>query len=111
MHRLLLRSLGVIDAPGSLAEATSAYLAARSELEGRFGVQIPRDLERTVRPVLTAQGKRPSACSPGLAKPEVRWRSYASDDSSPTHRHTRSRSIGAGSSSSSPRLPRIRLTR
>jgi predicted nucleotidyltransferase len=54
MHRLLLRPLGVTDDPGSVAEATSAYLAARSKLEDRYGVQVPRELERAVRPVLTA---------------------------------------------------------
>jgi hypothetical protein len=46
---LLLRPLGVTDAPESVPAAAAAYLDARAELERRFGVRVPRDLEQEVR--------------------------------------------------------------
>jgi len=52
LYELLLRPLGARTRPRSIAEALSSYLQAREALETRFGVRVPRDLEREVRPVL-----------------------------------------------------------
>jgi hypothetical protein len=52
MHELLLEPMGVSDRPGSVADAVTAYIGARAELESRFAVTAPRHLEREVRPLL-----------------------------------------------------------
>jgi hypothetical protein len=52
LHELLLGPMGVVDAPRSVAEAATAYVAARAVLEARLGVGIRRELEDVVRPVL-----------------------------------------------------------
>jgi hypothetical protein len=52
MHELMLRPMGIETEPQSVAEALSAYLDAREALEGSFGVEVPRELEREVRPVV-----------------------------------------------------------
>jgi hypothetical protein len=49
MHELMLEPMGVDAAPMSVADAVSAYLKARGALERRFGVSVPRELEREVR--------------------------------------------------------------
>jgi hypothetical protein len=54
MFDLMLRPLGVVEKPRSVAEATDAYVAARGALERRFRVRVPRTLEDEVRPVLPA---------------------------------------------------------
>jgi len=46
--RHLLAPLGVRRAPASVSEAVNAYRAARERAEGRFGLQVPRDLENEV---------------------------------------------------------------
>jgi len=48
----LLEPMGVGDAPGSLRDAAELYLQARDELERRFDIRVPRDLEREVLPVV-----------------------------------------------------------
>jgi hypothetical protein len=53
LFALLLRPLGVDRTPRSVVEAVDAYVAARDELEPRFGVGVPRALEEEVRPALT----------------------------------------------------------
>jgi predicted nucleotidyltransferase len=57
MYRLLLRPLGVVDEPASVADAVPAYVDARDALERRFGVELSRELEREVRPVVASQGR------------------------------------------------------
>jgi hypothetical protein len=52
MHELLLEPMGVARGPVSVPDAVDAYVDARSELERRFGVSVPRELEREVRPVV-----------------------------------------------------------
>jgi hypothetical protein len=52
MHELLLAPIGVARAPESVRDATQVYLEARDTLERRFGVDVPRELEREVRPVV-----------------------------------------------------------
>lgn len=52
MFELMLRPIGVATKPRSVAEAVRAYLVARDELERRFGIQVPRELEQAVRPVV-----------------------------------------------------------
>jgi hypothetical protein len=52
MFELLLEPMGVSVKPASVAEAIEAYIAARDELERRFGVTVSRDVEREVRPVV-----------------------------------------------------------
>jgi hypothetical protein len=44
--------MGVHEPPGSVTAAVDAYLAAREDLEERFGVTVPRELERAVSPVV-----------------------------------------------------------
>jgi hypothetical protein len=56
MHELLLAPMGVARAPESVPEATSSYLEARDTRERQFGVHVPRDLEREVRPVVAGSG-------------------------------------------------------
>jgi predicted nucleotidyltransferase len=57
MFRLLLQPMGVVAEPRSVADAVTAYLAARDELEVQFGVALSRVLEREVRPVLSNAGR------------------------------------------------------
>jgi predicted nucleotidyltransferase len=57
MFRLLLRPVGVGAEPHSVAEAVMAYLAARDELEARFGVALSRVLESEVRPVVSNEAR------------------------------------------------------
>jgi predicted nucleotidyltransferase len=57
MYRLLLRPMGASAEPLSVADATTAYVLARDELEERFGVEIDRILEREVAPVVTSAGR------------------------------------------------------
>ena len=40
--------MGVESQPRTLGEAVASYLSARDRLEGRFGVWVPRALEREV---------------------------------------------------------------
>ena len=54
MFELMLRPLGVAARPRSVGGAVAAYVRARTELEARLGVAVPRRLEREVRPVLPA---------------------------------------------------------
>ena len=48
----ILVPLGATSRPVVLGVAVSSYLDARSRLEQRFQVSVPRNLEREVRPVL-----------------------------------------------------------
>jgi hypothetical protein len=52
MHELLLGPVGVGEPPSSVAAAVDVFLAARDDLEKRFGVVVPRELEREVLPVV-----------------------------------------------------------
>jgi hypothetical protein len=52
MFRHLLGPVGVRDMPDSLHAAVQSYLEARSALERRFAVRVPRELEREVLPVV-----------------------------------------------------------
>ncbi|MGH3134264.1 MAG: hypothetical protein ACRDNY_11090 [Gaiellaceae bacterium] len=54
LQELLLRPIGAREEARSVAEATRAYLDARSRLERGFGFEVPRELERVVLPVLDA---------------------------------------------------------
>ena len=49
MHDHLLGPLGVRDVPESIDAAIAAFVARRDELERRYGVTVPRALEREVR--------------------------------------------------------------
>ena len=53
LHRLLLQPMGALSGPASVAEAVDLYLELRARLEARFGVVVPRELEREVRPVVS----------------------------------------------------------
>jgi hypothetical protein len=52
MFELMLQPMGVETKPRSVAAAVDAYVRARDELERRFGVDLPRALEREVRPAV-----------------------------------------------------------
>jgi hypothetical protein len=52
----ILQPIGVEEPPASLDEAIAGYLAARDRLEQRFGVTVPRTLEREVVPALSPTG-------------------------------------------------------
>jgi hypothetical protein len=52
LFELLLRPLGVAGRPASVADAVDSYVAARADLERRFGRRVSRQLEDEVRPVL-----------------------------------------------------------
>lgn len=57
MFELMLEPMGVLAKPGSVSEAIDEYIAARDELERRFGVSVLRELENEVRPaVMRRQG-------------------------------------------------------
>lgn len=49
IHELLLHPMGVTERPASASDAIDAYLEARGELERRFRVSVPRNLEHEVR--------------------------------------------------------------
>lgn len=53
MFELLLAPMGVPDAPSSIEDAVDSYVAARSQLEMRFGSTVSRSLEAAVRPALS----------------------------------------------------------
>jgi hypothetical protein len=53
MHRLMLSPMGAAEPPASVAEAVDAYVAARERLEHDYGIEVPRALEREVRPVVS----------------------------------------------------------
>ena len=57
MFHLLLQPMGADTEPHSVADAVTAYLAARDELETRFGLTLSRVLEREVRPVVSNEGR------------------------------------------------------
>lgn len=52
MAEHLLMPMGVQEAPGSLEVAVASYRTARDRMESRFGVAVPRRLEREVVRVL-----------------------------------------------------------
>ena len=52
MHGHLLAPLGVKSIPTTLRRALESYLAAREQLEDLFHVEIPRDLEDEIKPVI-----------------------------------------------------------
>lgn len=54
MYERMLKPMGARVRPESVVEALSAYLELRTRLEDRYGVVVPRELEREVRPVLQA---------------------------------------------------------
>lgn len=58
MYRLMLEPLGADAPPGSIAGALDVYLERRGELEERFGVHVPRELQDEVQPVLTRALRR-----------------------------------------------------
>jgi len=55
MHELLLGPMGVEARPFSVADAVRSYTDARNGLERRFGVRVPRQLEREIRPALRGE--------------------------------------------------------
>jgi hypothetical protein len=55
MHQHLLGPMGVPRAPASVQAAVAAYRPARDRLEARFGVTVPRALEREVERALPAR--------------------------------------------------------
>jgi hypothetical protein len=57
MYELMLSPLGVRERPESVAAAVGAYLDARTAAEERFGVRVPRVLEREVLRVLPSAGR------------------------------------------------------
>jgi len=60
MHELMLRPMGAKAEPESVAEAVAAYLDLRRQLEERFGVDVPRELENEVRPAVLRPAQRPA---------------------------------------------------
>ena len=58
MFDLMLQPMGVTTKPGSIADAIGAYVDARHNLERRFGIRVPRTLEREVRPVVLQRQRR-----------------------------------------------------
>jgi hypothetical protein len=52
MFELMLEPMGVSAKPGSVSEAIDTFIAARDELERRYGVSVPRELEREVCPAV-----------------------------------------------------------
>lgn len=54
MHHHLLGPMGCGHAPVSIQAAVAAYRPARDRLAARFGVTVPRRLERAVLPVLAS---------------------------------------------------------
>ncbi len=56
MSSHLLRPLGADETPETIKTAIALYTAARGEMEGRFGVVVPRELEQEVRRLLRRSG-------------------------------------------------------
>jgi hypothetical protein len=52
MYALMLRPLGVVGDPETITQAIDGYLEARSALERRFDVRVPRELEHEVLPAV-----------------------------------------------------------
>ena len=52
MFRLLLAPMGAQAAPASVDEALELYIDLREQLKGRLGVEVPRELEAEVAPVV-----------------------------------------------------------
>jgi hypothetical protein len=52
MHQLLLHPMGARVQPATVSEAAVIYLDRRAALEATFGIEVPRQLEREVRPAL-----------------------------------------------------------
>jgi hypothetical protein len=55
MHRLMLAPMGARSSPRSVFDAVRLFLELRTQLENRYGVEVPRELEREVRPSLGAR--------------------------------------------------------
>ena len=72
LFELMLKPMGVVSEPGSVSEAIDAYVAARDELERRFGVSVLRELEAAVRPAVTRRQVRRAANDTRLTFPK-RW--------------------------------------
>ena len=53
MYERMLSPMGVSDEPASIVDALNAYVEARDDLERKFRVSVPRDLEHEVRPVVS----------------------------------------------------------
>jgi len=60
MYELMLRPMGAKAGPGSVVEAVAVYLDLRRQLEERFGVDVPRELENEVRPAVLSRAQRPA---------------------------------------------------
>jgi hypothetical protein len=58
MYELMLRPMGARLTPGSVAEAVALYCDLREQLERRFGVDVPRELENEVRPAVLSRVTR-----------------------------------------------------
>ena len=58
LYELLLRPMGAEASPASIPAAVETYLARRLELERRFGLHVPRELENEVRPVVLSRARR-----------------------------------------------------
>jgi hypothetical protein len=56
MFKNLLQPMGVEVIPGSIEGAVTSYLEARSDLERRFNVTVPRQIEATVLGALRRAG-------------------------------------------------------
>ena len=54
MYRLMLAPMGARSRPRSVFEAVGLFLELRTQLEKRYGIEVPRELEREVRPSLGA---------------------------------------------------------
>jgi len=52
MHRLMLQPMGVKEPPASVPDAIDAFVRARARLERQYRIEVPRTLEREVRPVV-----------------------------------------------------------
>ena len=52
MYEFLLRPMGVAAKPHAVSVAIDDYMEARSVLERRFGLSVPRTLEGEVRPTV-----------------------------------------------------------
>ena len=52
MHECLLRPLGVVAPPGTIAEAVDRFVEERGRLESAYGISVPRALEEEVLPAV-----------------------------------------------------------
>ncbi|MFD0691411.1 hypothetical protein [Actinomadura fibrosa] len=52
MSRHILEPLGIMTVPPTLEDATSRFIRARDRLETRYGLHVPRDLERAILPLV-----------------------------------------------------------